>query len=249
MTESSFSPPDDLLPYGAHQLEIGDFLLIITPRGKLVFVNKKRPHLHLTLHPGHGSGIIDVHLTRRSANGRKQHRPLCAIEQRRLGVLFAGVARDVLGELFRLYRPLRIGWLRHRSIGIRTAPWYSQGGFERLGFLRGKDRFIVTPDRIVEQIVVPEYLDDIYEMPDGAFDLLRSRRGRIRQVGIAFKVTSPAGDGHLFWIKMRDLYRFADKGERVLKEGFRRFALQREEHARRLRELKLRSTGRTTPRS
>ena len=51
---------------------------------------------------------------------------------------------------------------------------------------------------------MPEYLEDVYDFPDGNFSLFH----RGRNIGIGFKTTDADGSVRLFWIKRRDLMRF-----------------------------------------
>ena len=53
--------------------------------------------------------------------------------------------------------------------------------------------------------LVPEFLEEVYDFPDGNFALFRRRR----RIGIGFKTTvAGGGDVRLAWIKLTDLMRF-----------------------------------------
>jgi len=56
-------------------------------------------------------------------------------------------------------------------------------------------------------IFVPEYLEDVYDFPNGNFALFRGQR----QIGIGFKKTQADGKTRLFWIKIRDLMRLGNQ--------------------------------------
>ena len=61
--------------------------------------------------------MIDLHETTYDANGRERHRTVAALKSDDLSTALREIA-PMLPELFRLMRPLRLGWLKHRNIGI-----------------------------------------------------------------------------------------------------------------------------------
>jgi hypothetical protein len=72
---------------------------------------------------------------------------------------------------------------------------------------------------------VPEFLEEIYDFPDGNFALFHKNRN----IGIAFKATE-AGKVRLYWIKRRDLLCFgSDLQEKVI-DALRSIAIPAEDY-------------------
>ena len=71
---------------------------------------------HYTFQAGRNSGVIDLHQTR-SFPGRREHRTLFAVRTDDLPKALQQVA-SILREMIGLIRPLRIGWMKHRNIGV-----------------------------------------------------------------------------------------------------------------------------------
>src|SRR5438445_143745 len=108
---------DHSLPHGARGIEGDDFAIEF--RGdKIVFVAKSAGAAkHYTLEAGFKSGIIDLHETQEAGDGQDRHRTLFAMRRDELATLL-GAASPMIPELLSLLRPLRLGWLKHRNIGL-----------------------------------------------------------------------------------------------------------------------------------
>jgi hypothetical protein len=109
------------LPHGAKGIE-GEGFALAFGEDKMVFVptavgDAGGPHKHYTLHAGPDSGVIDLHETTESADGQKHHHTVFAIRKDDLLPLIHQFG-EVLPEFLGLLRPLRIGWMKHRHIGI-----------------------------------------------------------------------------------------------------------------------------------
>jgi hypothetical protein len=74
---------------------------------------------------------------------------------------------------------------------------------------------------------VPEFLEEVYDFPDGNFALLRRRR----RIGIGFKMTVAGGDVRLSWIKLTDLMRFGHSWEPKVMSALKSFAIPPERYA------------------
>ena len=64
----------------------------------------------------------------------------------------------------------------------------------------------IDPQLYEQNVFIPEYLEEVYEFPDGTFTLFHKRR----KIGFGFKATDAMGNVRLFWIKCRDLLRFGN---------------------------------------
>src|SRR5213594_1933042 len=108
-----------VLPHGAKGIEAEDFALQFGD-DKVILVPKSAGQgKHYTFHAVPASGVIDVHETTIDADGRVQHRTLFALRRDDLPPMLQELA-PMVPELFRLMRPLRLGWLKHRDIGIAS---------------------------------------------------------------------------------------------------------------------------------
>jgi hypothetical protein len=80
--------------------------------------------------------------------------------------------------------------------------------------------------RYEQNVYVPEFLEEVYDFPDGNFSLLH----RGRPIGIGFKKTEADGNILLFWIKRRDLMRFGHDWQQRVIDAFRRLAIPAERY-------------------
>jgi hypothetical protein len=106
-----------ILPHGAKGIE-GDDFAVAFGGDKVVFVPKSAGNgTHCTFQAKPASGVMDLHETGIDADGREQHRTLFALHADNVPAVLGELA-PMVAELFRLMRPLRLGWLKHRDIGI-----------------------------------------------------------------------------------------------------------------------------------
>lgn len=199
------------LPNGAKGIECEDFAIEFTGNKVLFIVKARGINRHFTLHLGGKSGAIDLHETTDDDTGQKQHRTLFAIRADELQGALQGF-EDIVPDLLGLIRPLKLGWLKHRGIGIaRGIMPVSEEDF--LAVTRRRKRRLSIDQQLYEaNIVVPEYLEDVYDFPDGNFSLVR----RGNHVGFGFKRTEEDGTVRLLWVKWRDMESLLRKlGSRV----------------------------------
>jgi hypothetical protein len=210
------------LPRGTKGIE-GDDFAIEFRADKIVFVSKAVGNAaHYTLHMGANSGVIDVHET--VGNG-ETHRTLFAVRKDDLLSLLQEMTA-IVPELLGLLRPLRLGWLKHRNIGIAR-------GIEPVADAeivavtrKRKKRLVLDPELYRQNIACPEFLEDVYDFPDGNFTLLHKGRA----IGMGFKKTDAQGNIRLFWIKRRDLFRFGHYWQQKMIESLQRIAIPPERY-------------------
>jgi hypothetical protein len=208
------------LPHGAKGIEGEEFAIEF--RGdKIVFVPKSAgAGKHYTLHAGTDSGVTDLHCTTIDAGGQKHHRTLFALRTDDLPTALAEIA-PMLRDLFNLVRPLRLGWLKHRNIGIaRGIDPVSDEDIAAVTRKR-RSRLALDPQRYQQNLFVPEFLEEVYDFPDGNFALFH----RNRNIGIGFKKTDAGGNVRLFWIKRRDLLRFGNDWQGRVVDALCRIAI------------------------
>jgi len=198
------------LPHDARGIQSADFA-IEAGRDKIVFVPKSvGAGAHYTLQAGSNSGVIDLHETKPGSHAR---RTLFAMHRDDLPTLLGEVA-TIIPELLDLLRPLRLGWLKHSNIGIAR-------GVDPVGDAdiaavtrKRKRRLTVDVDLYERNVFIPEFLEEVYDFPDGNFSLFH----RGHPIGIGFKTTDSQGTVRLFWIKRADLLRFGNAwGENIAK--------------------------------
>lgn len=222
------------LPHGAKGFEVEDFALAFGAH-KAVFIAKPRAdgqpveqetETHYTLHAGADSGVVDLHETTIAADGQKYYRTLFALRTNDLPSVLQQLA-PMIGELLGLLRPLRLGWMMHRGIGIaRGIDPMSDQDFAAV--TRKRKRRLVLDAQLYEQnIFIPEYLEEVYEFPDGQFTLFHGRR----KIGFGFKATDAGGNVRLFWIKRRDLLRFGHDWQQKVIDTLRSAAIPPERYA------------------
>jgi hypothetical protein len=98
--------------------------------------------------------------------------------------------RPLLSELLALLRPLQLAWLEDHDIGIARGIDLITDEDIAAATRKRKGRLAVDPELYQRNIFVPEFLEEIYDFPDGNFALFR----RHRRIGIGFKGTVAGGD-------------------------------------------------------
>ena len=120
--------------------------------------------------------------------------------------------------------PLRLGWLKHRHIAIaRGIDPVSDEDIAAVTRKR-KRKLALDPQLYEQNVFVPEFLEEVYDFPDGNFALFY----RDRPIGMGFKKTDPAGRVRLFWIKRRDLLRFGNHWQDKVMNALQAAAIPRE---------------------
>jgi hypothetical protein len=214
------------LPDGAKSIENDEFAIVFGD-DKIVFVPKgEGREKHYTLHAGFRSGVMDLHETAIDDAGRKRHRTLYAVRRDDLSAVLRTVA-PIVPALLRMLRPLRLGWLKHRKIGI--ARGIDPVSNDDIAAITRKKQRRLTFDADLWQrhLYVPEYLEELYDFPDGNFALFHCGR----QIGIGFKKTDGDGNVRLFWVKRRDLMRLGYEWQDKVIDALRRFAISPERYA------------------
>ena len=222
------------LPHGAKGFE-GEGFAVALGDDKIVFIAKpqadghpveQETEVHYTFHAGPDSGVIDLHETTTATDGQKRHRTLFAMRTNDLPPVLQRLA-PMLGELLSLVRPLRLGWMTHRGIGIaRGVDPTSDQDFAAVTRKR-KRRLTIDLQLYEQNVFIPEYLEEVYEFPDGTFTLFHKRR----KIGFGFKATDARGNVRLFWIKRRDLQRFGNDWQQKVIDALLGAAIPSEAYA------------------
>lgn len=206
------------LPYGAKGIEVGDFVLE-KGKDKIVMLAKSSGD-HYTLQTGTRSGIIDLHRTWRDDQGVTHHETVFAIHRDHLTEILATLT-TAPSEIRQLLRRLRVGWLARHGIGIVYG--FDPITDEQIGAVTRRRKQRLVPDDLQWQaaITIPEYLEDVYDFPDGAFSLFDGKK----RIGIGLKKTDEYGKARLYWFKLRDLGRLARAWEQRLTKAVQQHAI------------------------
>jgi hypothetical protein len=213
------------LPSGAKGIEIGEF--VIEFRADKVVALKRDTGEHFTIQAGLNSGVIDIHRTWTNSGGHKEHETIVAICRDQIPAIL-GEMNDVPLELIKLIRRLRLGWLGHRQIGIAWGVLpVEEEAIARVTYCRPRrKRLVFDTAAFKNQILIPEYLDDIWDMPDGPFSLWK--KGCM--IGIGLKFSKDNERTILRWIKIRDLTRLGTRLQKTVFEIAARHAVPPEQY-------------------
>jgi hypothetical protein len=193
------------LPYGARGIEDGPLVLEFRS-DKVVFLLKPLGD-HFTLHAGNNSGVLDIHRTWTDERGVVRHQTIFAIRRADVPALLGELSTSVR-QLFKLIRRLRIGWLARHGIGVvRGLEFTTNDDLSLVTSKKQRNRIVVEQAKVLRNLIVPKYLDDIWSFPDGPFSLFSGNR----RIGVAYKVTDQFGWSRLFWVKLHDLIHFGNQ--------------------------------------
>ena len=218
-----------MLPHDARGMDFDMFAFEFRPDGKIHFFPKSGNGSHYTIHPGNKSGILDVHKTYMMPDGTKKHETIFAMKNEDIPRLLLEIGPIMISALEGLRRPLSLGWLKHRNITIVYGLYPSDTDFAKITKRNSHKRLDIDNNAFQNNVYVPEYLEEIYDMEDGAFSLISIRRRKSKHIGVAFKTTLLSGDIDIFWIKLKDLPRMMKRMEPILIQEVKKYQLSREE--------------------
>jgi hypothetical protein len=212
------SPPS--LPHGANGFEFDDFAIEF--RADKVILFRKSSGDHYTFHLGNQSGVLDVHRTWKDETGVERHQTVFAMRHEDIPALLGDLSFLTVG-FFRVIRRLRVGWLYRNKIGIVYGlDPITDDQIARVTRRKARrKRLVVDEEKLQDAMQIPEYLDDIWDLPDGAFSLVKGQR----RIGIGFKATDPSGTARLYWFKVRDVARFSNDVGAVVSQAVMRYAI------------------------
>jgi len=213
-----------MLPHGARGIDLEGLSAVFCSEKVIAF--KAGDGEHYTLHTGWKSGIIDVHRTWKGPEGTENHQTIFAMRRDAIPAVCRDLA-SIEAEFIGLFRRLRLGWLKHRGICVVRGclPTTSDEICKVTKKRRG--RLVFIEEEVRDQLYVPEYLDEIFEFPDGAFGLFKSGKN----IGIGLKVTYQLREPQFYWIKMKDLSRFSGMWSRKILQVFMRHKIPPDQYS------------------
>ncbi len=191
------------LPHKAKGIRIGS-VQVMFPRDKIVIAPPG--DWHVTIHSGPHSGSVDVHETHRTTES-VSHRTLYTISHESLERLLAELGPQLPRLLSELLDPLRPGWMARQGL-VPVLGWLSDTHDELAAVTKVRSRKLeVSLEKLRAAGRIPEYVDDLLDLPDGSsFTLVRPhKRKSYRVVGIGFKATDSLGRKRLSWLCTKTL--------------------------------------------
>jgi len=190
------------LPHGAKGFELGDAVFLLAD-GKLVATAKGSSE-HITLHSGGQSGMLDIHKKRTAPDGSVAYVRLFTISHEKLAEMLQVIAVPMLQASTSALRRLRPGWMAKRRVGVVVGGSFAESDIPAITKLRRR-KLVIDQERLAARLSVPEYLDDLYELPDGhTFTLFSCKKHRDpRMLGLGFKFTDGTGRRWLVWLPRR----------------------------------------------
>ncbi len=201
---------DASLPHGANRLDLGEVTIVFL-KDKIVIAPAGSPK-HYTLHAGTNSGEIDIHET--TVDGSvKSWETLFTITRDNLALMMQELAPGLLASHRKLIHRLRPGWMIRTGIGAVLGLVPSDAALAAVTKRGPKRKLLFDQAKYAASIVIPEFIDDLYDLRDGeAFTLIDWRKKPEQRVGTGFKIRRADGRPGLVWIPdraVRDLQRSA----------------------------------------
>ena len=195
-------PPRNQLRHGARGFDLGEAVVIFGD-DKLVMTPKTARH-HFTMHFGTHSQVLDIHQTSTADDGSVTHTTLFTISRANLAAMVQDIAIPTMHALTGVLHHLRPGWMAKRRVGAVLGLVPSASEIPLVTRLRRR-KLVVDPEKLAARAWAPEFLDDLYELPDGQMFTLVSCEdaGKPRMIGIGFKFTDPIRRRRLLWLNNR----------------------------------------------
>jgi hypothetical protein len=170
-------------------------------------------NFHYTLHPGHDSGVVDLHKTdeRFSLSDPRRYETVGALAKDAIVAEIGAIGPSPIIELMNLWRPLRLGWMirRRLRIGARLPTDVEVDG---ISVKRG------PPDcnePLASWIKPPEFYEDVLMHPNAAFLLFDCKKPSPFPYGAMITYRDQRGFVQMRWVRIRDLNRWVAKWEPV----------------------------------
>lgn len=169
---------------------------------------------HYTVHPGHISGIVDLHRSDEHfpEGDPRRHRTLGTLQRTVIENGLHAIGTDSIIELMNLWRPIHLGWMIRRRLGI-GARLPSGPEIARVDGISVKQGPSKCCEPLSTWIKPPEFYDEILEHPDTAYILFDCTKRSSNPYGALITYLGHRGFVQMRWIKFRDVRRWATKWE------------------------------------
>jgi hypothetical protein len=213
-------------------MDFESFAWEIRPDGKLHFFSKNCEDRHLTFQPGTRSGVLDLHETSVSSDGKKSYSTLFMIKREDVIKLTAQLGPVVVGGLIQEFRPLSLRWLKRRKIIAVRHPGASDAEVAAITLRNKRKRLQFTPQMLQGSLETTHRPDALLHMSDGMFSLLAVRPWGTRCIGVGIKATDRAGGVHLLWARPEELLEWIRETTDFVMEAAAKHLILREDYQR-----------------
>jgi hypothetical protein len=173
--------------------------------------------VHYTLHPGRVSGLIDLHKTNESLprGDPAKYNTLGVLPAEVIVRAVADAAKPLLAGFLGLWRPLRLGWMIRRRLGIgpRFPSDIDAQGISGISIRKGP---ILVNDPLATLMNRPEYYEDVLREANAGYILYDCGRPSHRPYGLMVTYAAAPDQVRMMWAKIRDLKRWSKSWEPVL---------------------------------
>lgn len=186
--------------------------------GKILIVPQDSG-FHFTVHPGIMSGSIDVHRTDEHIpqDNNARYETLITIPRADIVEKIRRLGTGHVRKLLTLLRPIRIGWMAHRHLGVMAL--LTEDALNKVCTIR---LTMEAADEVPQSwMCIPDFLEEIFDLPNETFLLFDSRRQPSPLYGVLFKLRDLQGEVALRWIRFRDLTRWNAEMKTLCGNAFR----------------------------
>ncbi|HKV78885.1 MAG TPA: hypothetical protein VJP02_12120 [Candidatus Sulfotelmatobacter sp.] len=212
------------ITFNVPRLRFESLLVRFLPSGKILVVPEGRG-FHFTLHPGHKSGKIDVHRTNEGVpdGDPSKYETLTTIAKKDIVDKLQQMGMGHIHELLGLLRPIRLGWIARRCLGIVAFP--TDAELSSVSAFRIKSTPAENAEFLRCWMRMPEFIDEILELPNEAFLLFDCKKVSSPPYGVLLRLKDSRGGVRLLWARFSDLLRWSARLEIQLAEIFSGSAL------------------------
>jgi len=172
--------------------------------------------IHYTLHPGHATGVIDLHRTdeRFPDADPSRHETLALLPKAAIEGGLQTIGPHLMAEFMNLWRPLRLGWMIRRglAIGARLPTNATLEAVKKISIREGPAQY---SEPFANWMNPPEFYEDVLQHPNAAYILYDFRKHSSCPYGAMVTYSGCRGHVRMQWAKVRDIRRWAAKWEPV----------------------------------
>jgi hypothetical protein len=189
-----------------------EFTLKFLRSGKVV-VKIGNGRYHYTLHPGEGTGVIDLHRTDelRPPDDPVKYERLWALPQDVLIERLTVAGYSLFMDFWGLWRPLRLGWMIRRQLAIGPRIPIDLC-YPEVTAIKTREGAREANDPLEMWMKPPEFYEDILSEPNSGYLLYDNRKRSSTPYGVL--ITYGQEDSmRMLWARTRDLNRWSRKWE------------------------------------
>jgi hypothetical protein len=204
-----------ILRFSVPDLEVSGLTIRFLSDGKII-AKVDNSDVHYTLHPGTWMGLIDLHRTNELLADAERYETLRTIAPPTTRREIFSIGIEPIREFASLLRPLRLGWMVRRRLGIGPR---LLSGMNGVSVKRGPTdcnepfKTLMAPPKFYEEVLVE---------PDRAYLLFDTKKPCSEPYGVMFTYRGACGFVHLSWFRNSDVRRWGKKWEPVFTKAWER---------------------------